>query len=170
VDAIVHGAIIPFTQLAWPGSHHRKEAMIRRIDLNIEVGESFGRWRGGDDEAALPFVTSASVACGFHAGDYNSMLRMAEIGQRHGVKIGAHPGYPDLLGFGYRRLDMTPKELQALLLYQMGALEGIMRPVGQPLHHVKPHGMIYVQAMTDPVVARAVGEAVGQFDDQLPIM
>ncbi len=137
------------------------------LDVNIEVGESYGRWRGGDDEASLAHATSASVACGYHAGDHNAMARMVEVAAACGVAVGAHPGYPDRLGFGYRPFEMADAELRALVLYQVGALDALLRAGGGRLHHVKPHGALYMQALVDARVARAVVEAVASLDDRL---
>jgi len=138
-----------------------------RIDVNVEVGESFGRWPGGDDAASLAVVSSASVACGFHAGDYNAMLRIVELAGDGPVALGAHPGYPDLMGFGYRRLDMTPREIRAMVLYQVGALQAMVVAAGRRLHHVKPHGALYLQTLVDPDVAGAVVDAVASVDPDL---
>lgn len=139
----------------------------RTIDLNVEVGESFGRWRGGDDDAVMDHVSSASVACGYHAGDHNAMLHIAELGAAKSVELGAHPGYHDLLGFGYRTFDLSAQEIRALMLYQIGALDAMLRSVGRRLHHVKPHGALYVQTLTDDEIAAAVVDAVASYDQGL---
>ena len=133
------------------------------IDLNSDVGESFGAWSIGSDEALIPLVTSVNIACGAHAGDPLVMDRTVRLARDHGVAVGAHPGYPDLSGFGRRRLEMDPRELEASVLYQIGALAAFTRAAGVPLRHVKPHGALYNVAAVDAGVARAVARAVARF-------
>src|SRR3954470_12738791 len=115
----------------------------RTIDINMDMGESYGRWRLGDEEGAMPWVTSANIACGFHAGDPATMRASARLAIEHGVGIGAHVGFPDLLGFGRRRIDVTPDEVRDYTAYQIGALDAIVRSEGGRLAHVKPHGALY---------------------------
>jgi UPF0271 protein len=113
-----------------------------RIDLNADVGESFGPWRLGDDERLIPLVSSVNVACGFHAGDPATIERTVRVAARSGVAIGAHPGYPDLPGFGRRDLAMAPAELEASILYQVAAVAAFARDAGTELRHVKAHGAL----------------------------
>ncbi len=141
-----------------------------RVDLNADLGESYGAWRMGDDAAVLPGLTSASVACGLHAGDPSVMAETVARAREHGVAVGAHPGYADLQGFGRRPMKLPPAEIRALLLYQMGALSAFCRAAGVDLQHVKPHGALYNQAAVDEGLARAVAEAVLAFDRSLVLV
>jgi len=141
-----------------------------RIDLNCDCGESFGAWQMGDDAAVLPHVSSASIACGFHAGDAATMLRTVELCLAHGVAIGAHPGLRDLAGFGRRELVVSAAELHAETLYQLGALDGLCRSRGARLQHVKPHGALYHMLARQPALAAAFATAVAQFNPQLVVM
>src|SRR5690348_6985827 len=138
-----------------------------RIDLNSDMGESFGAWAMGQDAALLRVVTSANVACGFHAGDPLVMERTVALAREHGVALGAHPGYPDLVGFGRRVLDMTAAELEAAVLYQIAALAGFARAAGIALRHVKPHGALYNMAVRDRRLADAIARAIVSFDSSL---
>ncbi|MCY4598962.1 MAG: LamB/YcsF family protein [Acidobacteria bacterium] len=131
-----------------------------RVDLNCDVGESFGRYAIGDDEGVLPHVTSANVACGFHAGDPVIMRRTVRLAVRLGVAVGAHPGFPDLGGFGRRELQAAPDEIEAMVLYQVSALAGIAAAEGGRLGHVKPHGALYNMAARDRRLADAVARGV----------
>lgn len=140
------------------------------IDLNCDLGEAFGAWRMGDDEALLPLVTSASVACGFHAGDPATMRRSCERAVAGSVAIGAHVGYRDLAGFGRRRMDVEWTELVDDVVYQLGALDAFARIAGDRVRYVKPHGALYNTAATDPVQASAVIEAVRRYDPALPVL
>lgn len=133
-----------------------------RIDLNTDTGESFGRWRIGDDESLLSFVSSANIACGAHAGDPLVMDRMAAVCKEKGVGIGAHPGFPDLQGFGRREMRMSPAEIEAFMMYQIGALRVFGESCGQALTHVKPHGSLYNMASVDEHVALAVARGVAR--------
>lgn len=142
---------------------------MARIDLNADLGESFGRYRL-PDEGLLPLVTSANIACGFHAGDPIVMRRMVDQAGRHGVAIGAHPGYPDLQGFGRREMALSPDEVEAVVLYQVGALAGLCRAAGQHLRYVKPHGALYNRAARDPATAGAIAAAIRAFDPSLPLL
>ncbi len=141
-----------------------------RIDLNCDMGESFGRYTLGDDAAMLDVVTSANIACGLHAGDPLVMQATVALAARKGVAIGAHPGYPDLQGFGRRAMALTPAEIEATVLYQIGALAGFTRAAGAPLVHVKPHGALYNVAARDQAVAEALVRAVAAFDPTLIVV
>lgn len=133
--------------------------MSMAADLNSDVGESFGAWTLGDDGHVLNYVTSANVACGFHAGDPQVMLATVRGARERGVAIGAHPGYPDLVGFGRRAMTCTPDEVYAFCLYQIGALAALCHAEGVPLCHVKAHGALYNQSARDPDLARALTQA-----------
>lgn len=132
----------------------------RRINLNSDLGESFGAWTMGRDSDLLQLVNSANVACGFHAGDPLVMRQTVATAKRHGVSIGAHPSYPDLQGFGRRRMDLKPAELEAMVVYQIGALQGIAAAEGHAVTHVKVHGALSNIASEDLAVARCVARAV----------
>ena len=140
------------------------------IDINCDMGESYGAYRLGSDEALLALVTSANIACGFHAGDPQVMEATVRQAAAAGVRIGAHPGYPDLQGFGRRNMDFSPAEVEALVLYQVGALAGFARAAGVELRHVKPHGALYNQAAADPSLAGAVARAVRRFSRDLVLI
>ena len=131
-----------------------------RIDLNADVGESLGPWRLGDDERLIPLVSSVSVACGAHAGDPLTIERTIRLALASDVSVGAHPGYPDLVGFGRRDLDMDREELEASIVYQVGAVAAVARSLGTEVRHVKPHGALYNRAARDPVVADAIATAI----------
>jgi len=141
-----------------------------QIDLNADLGEGFGRWSLGDDEALLNVITSANIACGFHAGDPVTMLRVCEQAAARGVTIGAQVGYRDLAGFGRRKIDMAPDDLTADVLYQLGALNGCARAAGSHVSYVKPHGALYNTAVVDPVQAAAIVEAIVRYDRTLPVL
>lgn len=130
-----------------------------RIDLNADVGESLGPWPMGDDERLIPLVTSVNIACGFHAGDPRTIERTVGLAVAAGAAVGAHPGYPDLAGFGRRDLAMTPDDLEAAVIYQVGAVATFARAAGVDLRHVKAHGALYNRAARDPVAADAVVRA-----------
>ena len=140
------------------------------IDLNCDAGESFGPWPMGDDKHLIPLMTSVSIACGAHAGDPPVMRRTLALAARHGVAVGAHPGYPDLQGFGRRALALPPDEVEAWLLAQIGALAGVARAAGVALRHVKPHGALYNAAADDEALAAAVARAVRAFDPALALV
>ena len=131
-----------------------------RVDLNCDVGESFGRYTLGDDTGILPHVTSANIACGFHAGDPLGMRRTVRLALGLGVAVGAHPGFPDLVGFGRRELHAAPDEVEAMVLYQVAALAGIVAAEGGRLRHVKPHGALYNMAARERQLAGAVARGV----------
>jgi UPF0271 protein len=139
------------------------------IDFNSDLGESFGLWERGADDALMPVITSANVACGFHAGDPDVMRATVDKARRHGVGIGAHPGLPDLLGFGRRHMDVTPAQVHDYVLYQIGALGGFVRVAGLSLHHVKPHGALYMMVLDAAPVAEAVADAIAGYDPRLPV-
>src|SRR5688500_1311080 len=138
--------------------------MSPTIDLNCDMGESFGAWRMGEDEAVMPLVSSANVACGFHAGDPLVMQRSVALARRHGVAIGAHVSLPDLQGFGRREMKVAPDEAYAIVLYQLGALAAFARAQDTKLAHVKPHGALYNMAARDAALAGAIARAVRDFD------
>ncbi|MCW5577376.1 MAG: LamB/YcsF family protein [Dokdonella sp.] len=144
--------------------------MTLRIDLNSDIGESFGAWRMGDDAGVLAQVSSANIACGFHAGDADTMQRTVALAARHGVAIGAHVALPDLQGFGRREMQIGAAEAHALTLYQIGALAAFARAAGQVLHHVKPHGALYNMAARDADLAAAIAGAVHAFDPALVLV
>ncbi|MFC6151290.1 MULTISPECIES: LamB/YcsF family protein [Mumia] len=140
------------------------------IDLNSDVGESFGRWELGDDAAILALVTSANVACGFHAGDPRTLRRTCELAAAGSVAVGAQVGYRDLAGFGRRFIDMEPAELAADVVYQIGALDGLAKVAGTRVRYVKPHGALYNATVHHDAQARAVAEAVHAYDPGLPLL
>ena len=134
-----------------------------RVEINCDMGEAFGLYRMGDDEAIMPYVTAANVACGFHASDPVVMRNTVRLAKKHGVKVGAHPAYPDLQGFGRREMKMDPAELSACMLYQIGALKAFLDAEGMPLNHIKPHGALYGVAARDEAVANAIADAAEPF-------
>lgn len=138
-----------------------------KIDVNCDMGESYGAWTMGDDEALMPHVTSASIACGWHAGDPTVMRATVRLAKRHGVRVGAHPGYPDLLGFGRRPMQLSPGEARDYLLYQIGALAAFAKAEGLRLQHVKPHGALYNFAAKDRTLSKAIARAVADADPTL---
>jgi 5-oxoprolinase (ATP-hydrolysing) subunit A len=138
-----------------------------RIDLNSDLGESFGPWPMGQDADLMRSITSANVACGFHAGDPGAMRRTVDLAARHGVAIGAHPGFPDLVGFGRREMQASPEEVEDLVLYQLAALAGFASARGVRLQHVKAHGALYNMAARDRSLANAIARAVRTFDPSL---
>ncbi|MGW9167529.1 LamB/YcsF family protein [Agromyces sp. NPDC055658] len=140
------------------------------IDLNSDLGESFGAWRVGDDAAMFGLVSSANVACGFHAGDPITMLASARRAAEHGVVLGAHPGYRDLAGFGRRALDASPAEVAAELVVQLGGLDGAARVAGTRVRYVKAHGALYHRLAADASAAHAFAEAVAAYDPSLVVL
>jgi UPF0271 protein len=140
---------------------------MNRIDLNGDLGESFGAWRMGDDDALLALLSSANIACGFHAGDPEIMRHTVIHAVANGVAVGAHVSLPDLQGFGRREMSVTPAEAYALTLYQIGALHAFTCAAGTRLTHVKPHGALYNMAAHDAVLAEAIARATRDFDPQL---
>lgn len=137
------------------------------IDLNCDMGESFGAWTMGRDAELMDIVSSVNIACGFHAGDPSVMRQTVETAIEKQVDIGAHPGYPDLQGFGRRAMSFSPEEVFDLVLYQVAALKGICEASGGPLHHVKPHGALYNTAAGDAALANAIARAVRSIDPGL---
>jgi UPF0271 protein len=135
---------------------------VRTLDINSDLGESFGNWRMGSDEELVPLITTANMACGFHASDPVTMVSAARLAAKHGVAIGAHPGLPDLLGFGRRVMSITAADAYAYVLYQSAALKGILEANGMVLHHVKPHGAMYSVLKANEELAAAVAEAIEQ--------
>jgi UPF0271 protein len=140
------------------------------IDLNADMGESFGAWTMGDDAALLGVVTSANVACGFHAGDATVMRATVAAAAANGVGIGAHPSFPDLQGFGRRRMDLAPADLAAMIVYQIGALRGLAEAAGTRVVHVKPHGALSNMASADAKLAAVVAEAIAGLDRRLVLL
>jgi UPF0271 protein len=133
----------------------------RRVDINADAGESFGRWQLGADEELAPLISSINVACGWHAGDPAAMTRAVRLAREHGIALGAHPGFPDLVGFGRRMISFSPEEAAQAVLYQFGALRALADAQGVPVAHVKPHGSLYGLVSRDDEVADAVADAVG---------
>jgi 5-oxoprolinase (ATP-hydrolysing) subunit A len=139
------------------------------IDLNCDLGESFGRWSLGQDAQVMASITSANVACGYHAGDPDVMRATVRLARDHGVAVGAHPGFPDLVGFGRRNMQAQPAEVENFVLYQIGALAAIAAVEGVRLQHVKAHGALYNMAIRDRPLSDAIARAVAQFDRSLVI-
>ncbi|WP_189723298.1 5-oxoprolinase subunit PxpA [Staphylococcus warneri] len=138
-----------------------------QIDLNCDLGEAFGNYSFGGDKDILPLITSANIACGFHAGDANVMNETIQLAKRHNIGIGAHPGLPDLQGFGRRKLDMSPEEVYNIVVYQLGALNGFCQIHDVKMNHVKPHGALYQMGAKDKSIASAIAQAVYDFDKTL---
>ena len=136
--------------------------MALKVDLNADMGESFGRWTLGDDAALMPHLTSANIATGFHGGDPHVMRRTVALALEHGVGIGAHVALPDLLGFGRRRMAVSAAELRDYVLYQAGAMAAFAEGAGGRLQHVKPHGALYTMAQGDPELAQGVADAIAE--------
>lgn len=140
------------------------------VDLNCDMGESYGIWTLGHDEGLLDHVSSANLACGFHAGDPTTLRLISRAAVAQGVQVGAQVSYPDLMGFGRRRMDIDPRELRDLILYQIGALDGFLRMSHERVRYVKPHGALYHAASEDSSVALAVVEAAKEFDPHLAVL
>ena len=140
---------------------------MKKIDLNCDMGESFGAWKMGNDAEIMNYVSSINVACGFHAGDASTIRETVQLASQNGVAIGAHPSFPDLQGFGRRTMSLSVQEIFDLTLYQVAAVDGICRAFGITLNHVKPHGALYNLAATDSKVAAAICAAVKQFNPDL---
>ena len=138
-----------------------------KIDINVDMGESFGMYSMGNDEAFMPYISTANVACGFHAGDPNVMKRTVAFAKKHGVSVGAHPGLPDLKGFGRREMKLSMEEIHDDLVYQIGALKAFVEAGGDRLHHVKPHGSLYGMMSRDEDVARTVCQTILEIDPNL---
>lgn len=136
--------------------------------INCDMGEAFGLYKMGDDEAIMPLITVANVACGFHASDFNHMRRTVQLAKKNGVKVGAHPSLPDLQGFGRREMKIGREELANCIIYQVGALKGFLEAEGMPLNHIKPHGALYGMAARMEEIAHAVCDAADVF--KVPLM
>ena len=141
-----------------------------RVDLNSDLGESFGRYTLGNDDKIIPLVTSANVACGYHASDPVVMDKTIAMAAAAGIQAGAHPGFPDLMGFGRRNMAVTAEEAYAYTMYQLGALDGFLRAHGMKMQHVKPHGAFYNMAAKDYAMSKAICQAVKDFDDSLIVL
>lgn len=139
----------------------------KRIDLNSDLGESFGAYTIGMDDQVLDVVTSANIACGFHAGDHNVMDQTVKMAKENGVGIGAHPGLPDLIGFGRRPMEVDPEDVYRLVIYQIGALQGFCNVHGVSMQHVKAHGALYNMAVKDASIAEAIAKAVHDLDSNV---
>jgi len=150
--------------------HSKGAANVSRLLLNCDIGESFGAWTMGLDAEVMPFIDCANVACGFHASDPQIMRRTVALAREHDVRIGAHPAYPDLVGFGRRSMACSPAEVENMLLYQIGALDGICRAEGTQVRYVKPHGALYNDMMRQPDLLRAVMRAIKAYGANLPLM
>ncbi len=140
------------------------------IDLNCDLGESYGRYTLGIDEEVIPFISSANIACGYHASDPVIMEKTVQLAKINGVHVGAHTGFPDLLGFGRRNMSLSPKEAKAYTIYQIGALIGFCKAVGVPLYHVKPHGAFYNMAAKDYELSCAICEGIAAVDQKLVLL
>jgi UPF0271 protein len=137
------------------------------VDLSCDLGESYGNFKVGSDEEVVPHIASASVGCGFHAGDPTTMRKTIELAKVHNVRVGAHPGFPDLLGFGRRNMDVSSRDITNYVLYQVGAMSAMCKVVGVPMQHVKPHGALMDMAAEDRRMAAAIVEAVAVYDPTL---
>jgi 5-oxoprolinase (ATP-hydrolysing) subunit A len=144
--------------------------LARAVDLNSDLGESYGRWTLGDDAAMVEHITSANLACGLHAGDFEVMDATVGLCKRAGVGVGAQPSYPDLQGFGRRSMKLTPTEVEQCVLYQIGAVYGFCRAHRVELQHVKPHGALYNDAAAQAAVALAIARGVARFSRELPLV
>lgn len=153
-----------------PTERRCHDDLMPTVDLNADLGESFGAWTLGDDSAMLPLITSANLACGFHAGDPTGLRRICAEASDHGVTIGAQVGYRDLVGFGRRAIDIAPADLTADVIYQLGSLDGLCRSVGTRVRYLKPHGALYNTVAHDEAQAAAVVAAVLAYDLTLPIL
>ncbi len=140
---------------------------MRSIDINCDMGESFGQYRIGNDAAIFPYITSCNIACGMHAGDPTQMDKTIDLALKHGVQIGAHPGYPDLMGFGRRDMAISERDLLALIRYQVSALKGMIESKGGRLSYVKPHGALYNKAARSPQIANIIMTAINSIDPNL---
>lgn len=141
--------------------------MSKIVDLNCDMGESFGNYKIGQDEKVIKYITSSNIACGFHAGDPNVMRFTVGLAKENNVAIGAHPGFHDLMGFGRRNMDISPEEIKNLITYQIGALQAIAQAEGMHLQHVKPHGALYYMMANDEILGRAIVEAILRMNKDL---
>lgn len=137
--------------------------LASKFEINADMGEGFGRWKMGPDEELMPYIDAANIACGFHAGDPSIMHKTIALCKQHGVKAGAHPGLADLLGFGRRKMEIDPKDMYCMVLYQVGALKAMLDAQGVPLAHIKPHGELFFYMQRDLAIMRAVLEACATF-------
>lgn len=144
--------------------------MAVKIDINADMGESYGRWTLGNDVELMPFLSSANVACGYHGGDPHVMRNTVRLARKHGVAIGAHVSFPDLIGFGRRRMDISAQELKDYVTYQVGALQAFATAEDARVEHVKPHGMLYVMCSRDETYATAMAETVKELDRGLILL
>jgi len=140
---------------------------MRSVDINCDLGEGFGIYRAAPDEQIFPLISSANIACGFHAGDPQTMRRCVELAVRHGVSVGAHPGTPDLAGFGRRAMELSDAEFENILIYQVGALEAMCCAVGIHVRHVKPHGWLYNAAAKDGCLAALIARTIQKLNPEL---
>jgi UPF0271 protein len=138
-----------------------------KMDLNCDMGESFGAYKIGLDEEVIKYITSANIACGWHGGDPAVMRKTIQMAKERGVGVGAHPGYPDLLGFGRRNMDCSPEEVRDYVIYQIGALQAFAKALGTKVEHVKPHGNLYLMAVEEEKTARTIAEAIVSVDENL---
>ncbi|HIZ23280.1 MAG TPA: 5-oxoprolinase subunit PxpA [Candidatus Blautia faecigallinarum] len=141
-----------------------------RVDLNSDLGESFGRYTIGADDKIIPLITSANVACGYHASDPVVMEKTVEQARAAGIRLGAHPGFPDLMGFGRRNMNVSPAEAKAYTLYQLGALDAFCKAKGMEMQHVKPHGAMYNMAAKDYKLSKAICEAIFEYNKNLIVL
>jgi len=138
-----------------------------KIDINCDLGESYGCFKVGHDREIMPYITSTNIACGFHAGDPMVMAQTVNLAKQHGVAVGAHPGYPDLMGFGRRAMELTTEEVKNHVIYQVGALQAFARAAGVDLQHIKPHGALYNMAAKDEALSKAIIEAIDSIDSKV---
>ncbi|SHM97373.1 5-oxoprolinase subunit PxpA [Gracilibacillus kekensis] len=143
---------------------------MTRVILNCDLGESFGAYQIGNDEKIIPLVDAVNIACGFHAGDPETIHQTVKLAKQYNVKIGAHPGFQDLLGFGRRNIEMHPEAVYNLIIYQLGALHGFTKVQNVKMHHVKPHGALYNMASKDRKLSDAIVEAIADFDKNLTLV
>ncbi|WP_414050465.1 LamB/YcsF family protein [Macrococcus animalis] len=141
-----------------------------QIDLNADLGESYGNYTIGNDAAIIPLITSANIACGMHAGDFNVLNKTIEMCRKYNTSIGAHPGYNDLMGFGRKKIDMTYDEVENLVTYQLGAIQAFCMKHNVTLNHVKPHGALYNATFNDEKLAQAIVNAIKTFNPELKVM
>jgi 5-oxoprolinase (ATP-hydrolysing) subunit A len=137
------------------------------VDINSDLGESYGAFTVGNDKEVLKYISSANIACGYHAGDHNVMFETVSLAKEYGVQIGAHPGFPDLAGFGRREMNLSPREIYHLVIYQIGSLAAVCKVSEITLAHVKPHGALYNMAAKNPEIAKAIAGAVSDFNPGL---
>jgi UPF0271 protein len=139
----------------------------QKIDINCDLGESYGAFTVGNDAKIMPYITSANIACGFHAGDPKTIANTINLAKKRKVAVGAHPSFPDIMGFGRREMQLTPEEAKDYIIYQVSAVQGFARAAGTGLQHIKPHGALYNMAVKDEELSRAIVEAVHALKDDL---